>query len=46
MDFPHVFHLLSTTPQTITKGGARTLANISNFPTLRGMAIYRFLLRQ
>lgn len=46
MDSPHVFHLLSAEPQDVTKYGTRTYANISNFPALRGMAIYRLLLSE
>lgn len=46
MDSPHVFHLLSTKPQDVTKYGTRTTADISNFPALRGMAFYRLLLNE
>jgi len=46
MDSPHVFHLLSTKPQDITKYGTRTYADVSNFPALRGMALYRLLLNE
>ncbi|MEQ9618596.1 MAG: cupin domain-containing protein [Deltaproteobacteria bacterium] len=46
MDSPHVFHLLSAKPQDITKGGTRTYVDISNFPVLKGMAVYRLLLNQ
>lgn len=45
MQSSHVFHLLSTTPQDVTKGGTRTYVNKTNFPALKGMAIYRLLLR-
>jgi len=45
MNSPHVFHLLSTKPQDVTVGGTRTYANKKNFHALKGMAIYRLLLR-
>jgi len=45
MNSPHVFHLLSTKPQDVTVGGTRTYANKTNFHALKGMAIYRLLLR-
>ncbi len=46
MDSPHVFHLLSTKPQVSAKGGTRTYADKTNFSALKGMAIYRLLLRE
>lgn len=46
MDSPHVFHLLSAKPQDVTKGGTRAFVTKSNFPALRGMAIYRLLLHE
>jgi len=45
MKSPHVFHFLSTKPQEVTLGGTRTYANKTNFHALKGMAIYRLLLR-
>jgi oxalate decarboxylase len=46
MDSPHVFHLLSTKPQNVTSGGTRSFADNTNFPVLKGMAIYRLFLKK
>ena len=36
----HIFDLDATEPQAVRKGGNRTIINASNFPTLKGMAVY------
>jgi oxalate decarboxylase len=46
MHSPHTFDIKSTKPQTICKGGSRTIANSDNFPILKGMATYSLLLKK
>jgi oxalate decarboxylase len=36
----HAFDLDATEPQAVCKGGNRTIINASNFPMLKGMAVY------
>lgn len=36
----HTFDLDATEPQAVRKGGNRTIINASNFPMLKGMAVY------
>jgi len=42
----HLFHLLSTKPQAIKKGGTRLKVTSSNFKILEGMALYRLVLEK
>jgi oxalate decarboxylase len=40
MHSAHTFDIKSTKSQAICNGGSRTIANLDNFPILRGMATY------
>jgi oxalate decarboxylase len=46
MHSPHTFDIKSMKPQTICNGGSRTIANLDNFPILRGMATYSLSLKK
>jgi oxalate decarboxylase len=46
MHSPHTFDIKSMKPQTICNGGSRTIANLDNFPILRGMATYSLSLEK
>jgi oxalate decarboxylase len=45
MSSPHLFHLSAETPQDKTEGGERIRAYSDNFPILKGMSLYKVLLR-
>jgi oxalate decarboxylase len=46
MRSPHTFDIKSMKPQVICNGGSRTIANLDNFPILRGMATYSLSLKK
>ena len=43
--FPHVFSLRDVTPQVDRDGGSRLAVDASTFPILRGLSLYRAVLK-
>jgi len=46
MESPHVFHLKSLKPQAVTNGGTRAFVDSTLFPILKGLSLYRLILKE